>query len=502
MFDRAFNAGIVVVALTALVTYVAPGVVVALLARTRPVDGRTVLVGVGALVVARAGVQVLDGAPRYWVTLGAAALAIGVLTLTTVLVVRVASPAVAALGVATGGGVATGISLVLWTWDAIWRSGAPAWVPTGAVLAGAAWCAWSLRHAAPASPGPRRLWVLGPFLGVAVMVVLNPAYLASQLGLGLAVVALALALGLALAAALVLWAMPRQADARSGVLRGVVLVGAAALVLFPFTEPGEDAGTLLAVALVVTVALLVAVATAALATAWAVPLPERPARRAGVALAGSASAVGLGVILPLLVYQVDYDVPLGFPNAFVILAAVVALGLGGLRRTARTPATADDVAAPGSAVDAGVATPLDPRLPYGDGPKWRSAITGTVRLPGGTPVVVTSAHLQHRDENTPTRLAQLEVLMSADIASSPAAVLTGDFNSEPGWPEIAYVEADGYVSAQDVAGDPAELTFPAWEPEVRIDWMFGTGVTFTDVRVLPDGGSDYRGILATVHVTR
>src|SRR5690606_26990302 len=119
--------------------------------------------------------------------------------------------------------------------------------------------------------------------------------------------------------------------------------------------------------------------------------------------------------------------------------------------------------------------------PYGDGPQQRSAITATVRNDAGTPFVVTSAHLQHRDENTPTRLQQLDVLMSADIASSPAAVLAGDFNSEPGWAEIDYVQAAGYVSAQDTAGDPSHLTFPAWEPEVRIDWVFGKGVTFSDV---------------------
>ncbi|NKX91970.1 endonuclease [Sanguibacter hominis ATCC BAA-789] len=626
MFDRAFTAGIVVVALTALGTYVAPGLVAALLVRGRPVTGRTVVQGVALLAVARAAVQVLDGVARYWVTLAAAALAIGVLVVVLVRSVRVLGAATAALAVTTGGALATGVSLVLGTWDAIWRSGASGWAPTALTLVAAAACAWAVRaDDAADTPGarPARVWVLGPYLGVTLMVVLNPAYLASQLGLSLTVAASALAAGVVLAAALTLWSLPRQSALLPAALRAVVLVAAAALVLFPITAEGEDAGTLLAVGLGVVVALLVAVSTTSLATAWDAPAKDRGPRSAGVTLAGTASAVGLGVILPLLVYQVDYDVPLGFPNAFVILAAVVVVALGGLRR--RTPPTDVDAAAPradvraawlpavpalavtaalvlvGAAVNrvqveetvrvaggqpdapltlldwnlhygvtqepgldlgrmadvintsgaqvvalqeisrgwimgggADMATYLaratgmrvvsapaadrqfvnvllvspsvgEPqhvvrtRLPYGDGPQQRSAITATVRNAAGTPFVVTSAHLQHREENTPTRLQQLDVLMSADVASSPAAVIAGDLNSEPGWPEIAYVEAAGYVSGQDTAGDPGRRTFPAHAPEVRIDWVFGRGVTFSDVRVLPDGGSDHLPIVATVH---
>lgn len=631
MFDRAFSAGIVVVAVTALGTYVAPGVAAALLVRGRPVTGRAVLAGVGALAVARVLVQVLDGVARYWATLGAAALAVGVVVVVVSLVVPTAGAAASALAVTVGAALAAGVSLVLGTWDSIWHGGVAGWLPPAVVSLGAVACAWPLRgdRLSGAGPGPRRVWVLGPFLGIALMVTLNPAYLASQLGLSLSVAAAALAAGTCLAAVLTLWSLRRQT--RSGMpaaVRAVVLVGAATLVLFPVTAEGENAEGLLATGLVVAVALLVAVSTASLATAWAAPLPARTPVRAGAALAGSASAVGLGIILPLLVYQVDYDVPLGFPNELVVLAAFVAVALGGLRRPAAAPADAPGgashaaargavaasawrpavpaltvavvlvltgavvnriqieesmrvaggpadapltllswnlhygvtqepgldlgrmadvingsgaqvvalqevsrgwimgggadmatylaratgmrvVAAPAAdrqfvnvlLVSPSVGEPQDvvrTRLPYGDGPQQRSAITATVRNAAGTPFVVTSAHLQHREENTPTRLQQLGVLMSADIASSPAAVIAGDFNSEPGWPEIAAVEGAGYVSAQDTAGDPSQLTFPAQAPEVRIDWVFGTGVTFEDVRVLPDGGSDHRPILATV----
>src|SRR5690606_32500226 len=45
-------------------------------------------------------------------------------------------------------------------------------------------------------------------------------------------------------------------------------------------------------------------------------------------LVGLGVAVGLGAIVPLLVYQIDYDIPLGFPNALVIVAASALLAIG------------------------------------------------------------------------------------------------------------------------------------------------------------------------------
>jgi len=698
MLDRAFSAGVVVVALTALGTYVAPGVVVLALARLRPVTGRTTLVGVALLALARLAVQATGGVPRYWLALGAAAVAVGVLVAVVHLVAgddgdreRAASRR-AALAVATGVGLAAAVSLALGTWDALWQTGAEGWVPTVLVVGATLWCAWRVRGAAAVTP-PRRLWVLGPYLALMIMVAGNPAYLASQLGVPLEAAGVAVGLGLALTGTWLLLARPgtgrapRRGPSAGSLVAAVGLVAACAVVLFP-THPLGEASPAGARALTGAAVLLVwLTSTYVLAVAWAEPLGERAGPlRAGLLRAGSATAVGLGLIVPLLVYQLDYDVPLGFPNRFVVLAAVAVLAAGGLRRPLPAPVAgaadvraadvrAADAAAPGAApsdrpasdvpasdaaerimavrsaqllagavavatvaaaawgggkavpstqdrpaqlahaqdratgtialldwnlhygvtqdpgLDLGrmaaairgsgaqvvtlqevsrgwvmgggadmltfleratgfraVAAPaadrqfvnallVDPallgddgafgaaervvrtRLPYGDGPQWRSAVTATVHVPGiGTPggddepgkvpdpaaaggarpLVVTSAHLQHRDENTPTRLAQLDVLLAADIASSPAAVLAGDLNSEPGWAEIGHVTSRGFTSAQDVAGDPSHATFPAWAPDVRIDWVFGRGVTFTDVQVMPDDGSDHRGILATL----
>jgi hypothetical protein len=51
------------------------------------------------------------------------------------------------------------------------------------------------------------------------------------------------------------------------------------------------------------------------------------------AVAASAAIVGLAAIVPPLVYQLDYDVPLGFPNWLVLVAAAGVLAAAGLRRS-------------------------------------------------------------------------------------------------------------------------------------------------------------------------
>jgi endonuclease/exonuclease/phosphatase family metal-dependent hydrolase len=138
-------------------------------------------------------------------------------------------------------------------------------------------------------------------------------------------------------------------------------------------------------------------------------------------------------------------------------------------------------------------------LPYGEGPQARSALTAVVDGPGGTPVRVTTVHLQHRDDNTPTRLEQIAALTAALPDDGPS-VLAGDLNAGPGSPEVEALTAAGWVSAIDTAGDPDALTHPSDDPEVRIDWVLGRGVELSDARVLTDESSDHRAVVTTVTV--
>ncbi|WP_343035407.1 endonuclease/exonuclease/phosphatase family protein [Cellulomonas septica] len=417
---------------------------------------------------------------------------------------------------------------------------------------------------------------------------------------------------------------------------GLVLLGASALGAWPLLRPDVwpaavrvGAAVLLTVGTgvslwtsgpVALVALAVTQVVAGLVVATVLST-RRPAPPGIPRTAISTGFAGLGVVLPLLLYMLDYDVPLPVDNAWVVVLAAAVVGLAGLRR--RTPEVAAQVddpplddekvparvnaarlllipgvvlalvgvlaghrgwsttgatvpaeaadgpltvvdwnlhygVSPLTAVDlegvartieaadpdvvtlqevergwifgggADMATWLAHRLdmtirfapaadhqfgnavlarsgltdvtvhplPYGDGPQQRSALSATLTTASGTPVRVTSVHLQHRASNTPTRLDQLDALLAAEPVTG-AAILAGDLNAEPGSPELDLLTDAGWVSAVDAAGDPDALTEPSTDPAHRIDWVLGQGVTFTAATVGTSTLSDHLPVVAT-----
>jgi endonuclease/exonuclease/phosphatase family metal-dependent hydrolase len=430
------------------------------------------------------------------------------------------------------------------------------------------------------------------------MVLAHPGYAASQAGVPLALAGPLLALGLVLAAAIV---------ARGTRVRGavplVLLVGTLALATF---LGGRFAGA----GLVVLLALLVGQVALALGLAAALEPPPHEAMEATDRLpwrlAGTATLVGLGAILPPMLYQVDYEIPLGFPNQLVLVAAAALVGLGAVRRSpgpARVARScvvptvaaavamvvlgavvavagavgtrADDAPAAGNrvvmfwnihyAVDSAGA--LDPEsvartierydpdvvvlneisygwilgggmdlgtwlsqrldrplvfapaadrqfgpavlsrwpmeavevhaLPQGEGSQDRSAVSAQVHL-GGRQVHVASVQLQNKAANAPTRVLQAEALLDALAGRSPL-VVAGDLNANPGTDAIDVLTGAGLVSAVDEIGDPDALTYPATDPEQRLDWVLGRGITFEEAEVLEsETSADHLPILVTV----
>ncbi|WP_066464000.1 endonuclease/exonuclease/phosphatase family protein [Sanguibacter suarezii] len=609
--DAAFTSGVVTAALTAVITYAAPGLFVLALCTRRPLDGRVVLLTVGALTVGRIATQGLTGTARYGVVLATVALAVASVVVLAAAVARISGRAVAA-GVGGGLAVSAAINLTLRTWDAGWRSGVLGWGVTLALLVVALVLAWRLR-ALPSAPAVRGLWLLGPYLGLAVMTFANPAFIASQSGLPLwlsGVVLLVAALGTA-----TLLALPAPNPARlpawTDAIVVVIAAGAGAGVFFTTGWP-QDPGRATTVLVAVSIVVLAGSTTIALAQALTRPTHRQRAPR----LAGAATCAGLGLILPLLVYQLDYAVPLPVPHTLVPVAVAVLIAGMSMRARMRarifdgevvltatplplaaqapalvatcllalvgmtlvvptgSPGTTDRLAgefrmlswnlhygvsaepsvelAQMAAVirDSGaevvtfqevsrgwimgggadmatyLAQDLDMEfvfapaadrqfgnailwkaslgdlvdvertgLPFGEGPQRRSAISGT--LTEAVPVRITSVHLQHRAENTPTRIAQLDVLLTAQPVTG-AYLLAGDLNAEPGWPEPHMLASAGLTSAQDAAGAPGAPTFPSLLPYQRIDWIFGANVTFSDVEVLSTQQSDHLPLAATV----
>jgi endonuclease/exonuclease/phosphatase family metal-dependent hydrolase len=604
VLDRAFSVGTLVVAGTALVTFLAAGVLaaLALLASGRrgpgSASGRTVLLAAVVTGVARLVTQAVHDEARFVAGLVTAALAVATLVLATTLVAgRAAGGRQAALGLTLGTGLSAALQLALGTWDPLWRGGVVGSV-TALVLVLATVTFAAIAQGEQPTGRPRRTWVLGPALALVLMVLANPAFAASQSGVPL----LAAGTVVVLASALTAWVLlvPRVM---------VRPVRWAAAVLLPVCV----AVALLTTGVVALVAVGLAEVAAGLVLAVALKT-RRPAPPGIPRTALATGAVGLLLVGVLLVYLLDYDVPLGVDNAWVLVAAAVLLSCGGLRfrtpveptpkepapplranalrflvlpsvvlllvgwwtSTAGSPAAAVDRDADqlvvldwnlhyGVAADTAVdleqiartieaegpdvvalqevargwvlgggvdmATWLGERLgmhvafapaadrqfgnallsrteltdvevvelPYGAGPQARSALTALVDGPGGTPVRVTSVHLQHRDANTPTRLDQLASLEDALPADGPS-VLAGDLNAGPGSPELDALTGAGWTSAVDTAGDPDALTHPSDDPDVRIDWLLGRGVTFDDARVLTDDSSDHLPVVTTVRV--
>lgn len=613
LIDAAFSTGVLAAAVTAVGTYAAAGLFVLAVCVRRPIDGRVVLLAVVALALGRLAIQALGGSVRYGVALATVALSLATLLVVAAAVARVSGRAVAA-GVGGGLALSAALNLALRTWDAVWRPGPLGWMLALALTAVAVALAWRPR-ALPAAPAVRGLWLLGPYLGLAVMTFANPAFIASQSGLPLWLAgAVVIVAGLGSAGLIALPAPdPTRLPPWTDGLVVVVAGGAAALVFFLVGWP-QDPSTATSVLVAAALVLLAGSTTIALAQALTRPVHrQRPLR-----LAGAATCAGLGLILPLLVYQLDYEIPLLFPNALVPVAvattiagmsvrarirarifdgevvltatplslgaqgpslvAICLLGLVGMTMVMPTgsPGAVDrapdsfrlldwnlhygvsaepavELAAMAAVIrESGadvvtlqevsrgwvmgggtdmatyLAQELDMEivfvpaadrqfgnailwkhhlgeltdvvrtaLPFGEGPQRRSAISGT--LTDVVPVRITSVHLQHRAENTPTRLEQLSVLLEAEPVSG-AYVLAGDLNAEPGWPEPHMLAAAGLVSAQDAAGNPADLTYPSDRPMQRIDWVFGSGVTFTDFAVLDTQESDHRPLVTTVTV--
>lgn len=640
LLSHSFDTGTTNAALTAFVTYALPGLLATafvLLGRrlpggdvgaqtvrgTRPgrdalsyrpaVTGFSLLSAVVALAAARVAMQATNGDARFWVGLVAVGIAIAALTLGVALVAgQDQGPVETIVGLSLGTAVALVCQWMLSGWDPLWRGGPLGWTHTLVLVVVAVALAWVTRRSHP-QVQVRGLGWLGPWLALSAMILANAPFLASQASTTLAIAAGSLVLAAGATAALL--ARGILAPVPGPVL--ALALPVAVVGIFWLSGP------------VVLVAAVVAVPAAAVALVRAL----RPAADGAPSVrrtAGVASIVGLSTIVPLLVYQLDYDVPLHVPNALVLvvlaasaaapswrralpsaetgpeleqsqpvvatvrvpgngvtrrlaealaLAGIAALGIGiALPASVPYPSAAalgPDTAvrpairlvswnlhygvASGPGVDldqvartieaehpdlvtlqevergwilgggADMATYLSNRLgmpfvyapaadrqfgnvilsirpltevaihalPYGDGPQKRSAISATVDA-GAVRLRITSVHLQHRAENTPTRQKQIAELVRAEPLSG-SAVVAGDFNAEPGWPEIGAMTAAGYQSAQDAVGDPTGLTSPAEAPVERIDWIFGSGVSWTDFTILGDAhSSDHRGLAVTI----
>jgi endonuclease/exonuclease/phosphatase family metal-dependent hydrolase len=130
----------------------------------------------------------------------------------------------------------------------------------------------------------------------------------------------------------------------------------------------------------------------------------------------------------------------------------------------------------------------DPDAVPAPAPGFAEAVIGA---PGG-PVAVYVTHLDFRPDPA-VRATQVREMLA--IMRGPRQVLLGDFNAEPGAPELAPL----WERLADAGGT---ATFPADAPVKRLDYVTASGgYRVVDVRVPATLASDHRPVVARLVAT-
>jgi len=324
--------------------------VLLLAARRWPAHAAASVLAVGAAILGalRLVLQAVEAGARVPLGLVTVGVAVAVLTLAVaILAGRPGGGPAAAAAVSVGAAAGVGLQLALGTWDALWRHTTVGWFVTVSIVGCLIWLA-TLTLRDPATAPTRqvqRLWALGPFLALAAMMLANPAFAASQSGVPLALAGPMNALGLLVAGWLVTCASTRATRGRRQAFHRWHWVHAGLVAMLVGAALGLG-GVFRLDGIVVLLALLGAQIAAVSLLANALQPPSGTSGHhiddlslsgaMSLRLAGAACLVGTGTIVPLLLYQIDYNIPLGFPNELVLVVTAAILGTAGVSSTTIT----------------------------------------------------------------------------------------------------------------------------------------------------------------------
>lgn len=140
-------------------------------------------------------------------------------------------------------------------------------------------------------------------------------------------------------------------------------------------------------------------------------------------------------------------------------------------------------------------------IPYPDRPTEQRGLLHAELEVRGTAVDVWSTHLDH--QRTEQRLSQVrEILDLTDQTPERPGLLMGDLNAQPDAEEMQLL-TDGPFADPFAASGAEGWTYPAQEPDARIDYVLGRGVTgWADPVVLDTLASDHRPVLVDAEVPR
>jgi len=114
------------------------------------------------------------------------------------------------------------------------------------------------------------------------------------------------------------------------------------------------------------------------------------------------------------------------------------------------------------------------------------------------PLLVITTHLHHLEDEGQVRQVQVPVILEFWDGRDPA-ILLGDFNAEPGSPEMELIAAAGLHDAWGEAGTGPGYTWPAQDPYQRIDWLWlSPSLQALDTEVLQTEASGHRPVIAEI----
>lgn len=137
-------------------------------------------------------------------------------------------------------------------------------------------------------------------------------------------------------------------------------------------------------------------------------------------------------------------------------------------------------------------------LPRGGVAMRRGYLWARLDIGGGQEMLVIATHLHHVEEDHAVRQLQVPRLVEF-WGGREGTVLMGDFNAEPGWPELDPLLQAGLRDAFAEAGAGAGYTWPSPAPDRRIDYVWlSPDLKPSDLVIPQSTASDHLGVVVTV----
>lgn len=142
---------------------------------------------------------------------------------------------------------------------------------------------------------------------------------------------------------------------------------------------------------------------------------------------------------------------------------------------------------------------------------WRPGAWAKVTVEGKT-LVAAGVHMSNAIQfpwwrSIRERVDQTDALLAwTDRQDADALVIAGDMNASPVWPlyrRLADHWEDLVVAAAERSGEEPEPTWgwrPGWPRMLRIDHVFGSGVTAVATKVEPIRGSDHHALIVDITI--